>query len=151
MRPRSDDIQHRCGVRGRRGGGEGKKKEKQTGEGGIRTPPVQYTDQGYKALLGEKGEEWDKLAQNPFLAFYQRWPWFAQHTPLLNLWNPHVDTVVDFVILFLDFGVSGRAIDPSRLFPAFDRLDGRGVGSRGAWRVVISVRVHTEYWHHHHY
>lgn len=33
------------------------------------------------------GEEWDKLAQNPFLAFYQRWPWFAQHTPLLNLWK----------------------------------------------------------------
>ena len=46
-------------------------------------------------------EEWDKLAQNPFLAFYQRWPWLAQNTPLLNLWNPTIDTVVDFLVLFL--------------------------------------------------
>lgn len=135
-------------MRGSRPKGGRKKKEKQAGEGGIRTPPIQRADQVYKALRGEKGEEWDKLAQNPFLAFYQRWPWFAQHTPLLNLWNPHVDTVVDFVILFLDFWISGRGIDLSRLFSAFFRLDWRGVGSRGAWRVVVSVRVHTEYWYH---
>lgn len=31
--------------------------------------------------------EWDILAQNPFLAFYQRWPWYTQHTPFINLWN----------------------------------------------------------------
>ena len=27
--------------------------------------------------------------QNPFLAFYQRWPWFAHQTPLCNLWTFH--------------------------------------------------------------
>lgn len=47
-------------------------------------------------MQGTTCEEWDKLAQNPFLAFYQRWPWLAQNTPLLNLWNPSIDIVVDF-------------------------------------------------------
>lgn len=42
---------------------------------------------GYNAKLGQSPEEWDRLVQNPFLAFYQRWPWFAHYTPLLNLWN----------------------------------------------------------------
>lgn len=42
---------------------------------------------GYKAKLGQSPEEWDRLVQNPFLAFYQRWPWFAHYTPLLNLWK----------------------------------------------------------------
>lgn len=28
----------------------------------------------YKAIKRKVSEEWDKLVQNPFLAFYQRWP-----------------------------------------------------------------------------
>lgn len=40
----------------------------------------------YILQLGSKCEEWDRLVQNPFLAFYQRWPWFAHKTPLYNLW-----------------------------------------------------------------
>lgn len=32
-------------------------------------------------------QEWDILAQNPFLAFYQRWSWYTQKTPFINLWK----------------------------------------------------------------
>lgn len=46
-------------------------------------------------------EEWDRLVQNPFLAFYQRWPWFAHYTPLLNLWTITRDTAVVLLFLFL--------------------------------------------------
>ena len=35
--------------------------------------------------LGEL--EWDELSQNPFLAFYQRWPWLAQILHSINLWT----------------------------------------------------------------
>lgn len=69
--------------------GRKEKKNNMRGEG-IRTPTVPFAPSAYKALREKLREEWDKLAQNPFLAFYQRWPWLAQHTPLLNLWNPHV-------------------------------------------------------------
>lgn len=53
-----------------------------------RTGVSQFTGGGYISQSRNISEEWDKLVQNPFLAFYQRWPWFAHHTPLLNLWNP---------------------------------------------------------------
>lgn len=46
-------------------------------------------------------EEWDRLVQNPFLAFYQRWPWFAHYTPLLNLWTITRDTAVVLLFSFL--------------------------------------------------
>lgn len=54
----------------------------------------------HKAIKGAAPEEWDKLVQNPFLAFYQRWPWFAHQTPLINLWT-NTATQPSFVFDFL--------------------------------------------------
>ena len=36
----------------------------------------QYSN-AYIVLLLPRLMEWDKLLQNPFLAFYQRWPWLC--------------------------------------------------------------------------
>lgn len=46
--------------------------------------------------------EWNKLAQNPFLAFYQRWPWLCpKYSDCQSLETHRVDTVVDnFIALF---------------------------------------------------
>ena len=54
----------------------------------------------YKAIERKIPEEWDKLVQNPFLAFYQRWPWFAHKTPLINLWTHNDIAVIIFVPFF---------------------------------------------------
>lgn len=62
----------------------GRQKERQESE----LNGSSYISEGGYILVWESiCEEWDKLVQNPFLAFYQRWPWFAHYTPLLNLWN----------------------------------------------------------------
>ena len=53
-------------------------------------------------------EGWDSLVQNPFLAFYQRWPWAAHTTPLLNIWKPlEIDIAVDSFITFFSGMFSG--------------------------------------------
>lgn len=69
-------------------------------------------------------EEWDKLAQNPFLAFYQRWPWLAQNTPLLNLWNPSIDIVVDF---YCSVFASQTSTSFILLFSLFSRILSTGI------------------------
>lgn len=63
--------------------------------GGIERVPLSVYWRVYKPNLAKNGEGWDSLVQNPFLAFYQRWPWTAHQTPLLNIWNTPVGTAVD--------------------------------------------------------
>ena len=69
--------------------------------GGNRTRHHGTSEVVYVALTGEKCEEWDRLVQNPFLAFYQRWPWFAHNTPLLNLWTHTQRHSGRFIVFFL--------------------------------------------------
>lgn len=72
----------------RQSGGEAHQKKKEVvRESRFERGSPDSAKRGYKAKLGQFPEEWDRLVQNPFLAFYQRWPWFAHYTPLLNLWN----------------------------------------------------------------
>lgn len=60
------------------------------------------------------------LAQNPFLAFYQRWPWATQNTLLFNLWNTPIDIVVDFFFaLYCEIGWFGLPSTGTRFSLAF--------------------------------
>lgn len=53
--------------------------------------------------------EWDKLAQNPFLAFYQRWPWLCPTYSAIQSLETHIDNSrsIDLLILCSAHMVSG--------------------------------------------
>lgn len=90
-----------------RPGGESKerKKEKAVRVSGFERGSASFPGRGYELNFESSSEEWDRLAQNPFLAFYQRWPWFAHNTPLLNLWNNLLrhSRRIFFWIFFLEY------------------------------------------------
>lgn len=102
----------------------------------------------YILQLGSKCEEWDRLVQNPFLAFYQRWPWFAHYTPLLNLWNNLLQhsRCIFFGFFFLRL-YSKYWINNFPFFSELSRTSGACFG--GLWWCVVRVRsvakcdVHT--------
>lgn len=60
--------------------------------------------------------EWDKLSQNPFLAFYQRWPWLCPEYSVLSIFgNPHSNPNGFIFILQFYFSFSYAV----RLFTAY--------------------------------
>lgn len=94
------------------------------------------------ALTRKKCEECDRLVQNPFLAFYQRWPWFAHNTPLLNLWTHTQRHSGRFIVFFLLRSIPDVRERLCLFFCAlFELLHGFLAGS---WCVAFSVgRVYT--------
>ena len=61
-------------------------------------------DFSYIYLLHQKlWLEWDELSQNPFLAFYQRWPWLCPIYSVISIFGPvsHPPWCAIFVFVFL--------------------------------------------------
>ena len=74
-------------------------KEKGLDTAGIELRTTRPVEGVYNSLSRPISEDGDKLAQNPFLAFYQRWPWFAPNI-LCSIFGYHLSTQSSILLFF---------------------------------------------------